>query len=235
MRLTTLVVAGLLVIGTPAFAQIPADVLARAESGDPRAQFVVGYVYATGEDVPQDQAEAARWYRLAAEQGHANAQLNLGIRYATGEGVPEDDAEAVRWYRLAAEQALPEARVNLGYMYAIGEGVSEDHAEAARWYRLAAEQGNTDAQLYLGVIHANGRGVLENMERAYMWFSVAATGGSGEDRDNAADNRDLVSETFTPEQRARAQALATTCLNSNFTTCGEVAAGLLVGGSPATP
>ena len=33
-RLATLVVASLLVLGSPAFAQIPADLLARAESGD---------------------------------------------------------------------------------------------------------------------------------------------------------------------------------------------------------
>ena len=61
-------------------------------------------MYANGEGVPQDDAEAVRWYRLAAEQGNAGAQLNLGAMYSNGEGVPQDDAEAVRWYRLAAEQ-----------------------------------------------------------------------------------------------------------------------------------
>ena len=54
--------------------------------------------------MPQDDAEAVRWFRLAAEQGDATAQNNLGVRYGTGRGVPQDDAEAVRWYRLAAEQ-----------------------------------------------------------------------------------------------------------------------------------
>ena len=52
----------------------------------------------------EDDAEAVRWYRLAADQGHAYAQNNLGAMYANGDGVPEDDAEAVRWYRLAADQ-----------------------------------------------------------------------------------------------------------------------------------
>ena len=31
-------------------------------------------------------AEAARWYRLAADQGHAGAQYNLGLMYANGRG-----------------------------------------------------------------------------------------------------------------------------------------------------
>ena len=52
----------------------------------------------------EDDAEAVRWYRLAADQGHADAQVFLGLKYANGEGVVEDDAEAVRWYRLAADQ-----------------------------------------------------------------------------------------------------------------------------------
>ena len=60
-------------------------------------------MYATGEGVPEDDAEAVRWYRLAAEQDDASAQYFLGFAYANGRGVPEDYAEAVRWYRLAAE------------------------------------------------------------------------------------------------------------------------------------
>ena len=50
--------------------------------------------------MPEDDAEAVRWYRLAADQGHAGAQHRLGWMcpsHDNGRGVPEDDAEAVRW------------------------------------------------------------------------------------------------------------------------------------------
>ncbi len=40
--------------------------------------------------MPEDAAEAVRWYRLAADQGYAAAQYNLGIMYASGLGVPLD-------------------------------------------------------------------------------------------------------------------------------------------------
>ncbi len=60
-------------------------------------------MYNSGRGVPQDDAEAVRWYRLAAEQGLALAQYSLGVRYASGQGVPQDHAEAVRWFRLALE------------------------------------------------------------------------------------------------------------------------------------
>ena len=51
-------------------------------------------MYDVGFGVPQDAAEAIRWYHLAAEQGHAGAQGGLGDMYANGEGVPQDAADA---------------------------------------------------------------------------------------------------------------------------------------------
>ena len=96
--------------------------------------------------MPEDDAEAARWYRLAADQGHADAQNNLGLKYASGEGVVEDDAEAVRWYRLAADQGLANAQYNLGLMYAKGEGVLQDNVTAHMWFNIAGANGAEDGR-----------------------------------------------------------------------------------------
>ena len=85
-----------------------------AEQGDATAQYNLGNMYDSGRVVPENDAEAVRWYRLAAEQGDAASQNNLGFMYARGEGVPENDAEAVKWYRLAAEQGHASAQFNLG-------------------------------------------------------------------------------------------------------------------------
>ena len=115
-------------------------------------------MYAEGNDVPEDDAEAVRWYRLAAEQGHASAQNNLGLMYAEGNGVPEDDAEAVRWYRLAAEHGHALAQTNLGFMYGNGDGVPEDLVLAYMWFNLSAAQGNETAQ-------GNEEGIEQYMTR----------------------------------------------------------------------
>ncbi len=40
-----------------------------AEQGYAGAQFYLGVMYATGRGLPQDYAEAVKWYRKAAEQG----------------------------------------------------------------------------------------------------------------------------------------------------------------------
>ena len=96
-----LVALALVVAFTPALhAQSDIDRLrARAEQGDPTAQFNLARLYATGIGVPLSEtdadAAAAQWYRLAAAQGHAGAQHGLGLKYDTGIGVPEDDAEAI--------------------------------------------------------------------------------------------------------------------------------------------
>ncbi len=49
-----------------------------AEQGDAKAQFNLGVMYSDGRGVPQNDAEAVKWFRLAAEQGDASAQYNLG-------------------------------------------------------------------------------------------------------------------------------------------------------------
>ncbi len=41
-------------------------------------------LYANGQGVPQDYAQAVAWYRKAAEQGYAKVQTNLGVMYANG-------------------------------------------------------------------------------------------------------------------------------------------------------
>ena len=40
-------------------------------------------MYATGRSVLKDDAEAAKWFRLAAEQGVASAQYDLGLSYGS--------------------------------------------------------------------------------------------------------------------------------------------------------
>ena len=103
-------------------------------------------MYGTDEGVPQDYAEAVKWFRLAADQGDASAQFNLGFRYYAGEGVPQDYGEAVKWYRLAADQGHASAQNNLGIMYDNGEGVPQNYIQAHMWLNLAGARGDEDSR-----------------------------------------------------------------------------------------
>ena len=83
-----------------------------AERGLAFAQVNLGLMYDLGVGVPENKAEAARWYRLAAEQGYAIGQYNLGLMYANGEGIPQNNARAYMWWSVAAAQGNESARGN---------------------------------------------------------------------------------------------------------------------------
>ena len=149
-----------------------------AEQGDAEAQDSLGWAYRLGYGVPEDFAEAAKWFRRAAEQGYADAQLSLGVAYECGEGVPKDSAEAVRWYRRAAEQGLDAAQYCLGTSYLFGDGVPEDREKSEKWLLRAAEQGNEDAQFQLGEMYSDNEGIWQNNAEAAKWFDAAAKQGN---------------------------------------------------------
>ena len=140
-------------LGVPALAgQLPPELLERAERGDAVAQNELGSRYYAGRGVERDDAEAARWIRLAATQGYAPAQYNLGLLHFRNRGVAGSDAEAARWYRAAAEQGYAPAQAGLGYLYIYGAGVGEDHVRAYMWLELAWRGAETafTRRLYAG-------------------------------------------------------------------------------------
>jgi TPR repeat protein len=115
-----------------------------AESGKAvaLAESNLGRMYANGQGVAKDDAQAAVWYRKAADQGDAYAERNLGGMYANGRGIPQDDTQAAVWYRKAADQGDAAAQYNLGLMYANGQGVQQNNAQTVRWFARAAQQIN---------------------------------------------------------------------------------------------
>ena len=78
------------------------EIKTKAEMGNSIAQFNLGVMYAKGEGVEKDYAEALKWFRKAAEQGNSVAQYSLGLMYYIGQGVEKDHVEAYAWYNLAA-------------------------------------------------------------------------------------------------------------------------------------
>lgn len=85
-----------------------------ADPGNAAAQNKLGFNYANGLGVQQDDDEAVKWFRKSAEQEIAEAQYNLGVMYDHGRGVVQSYREAVRWYRKSAEQGFASAQYNLG-------------------------------------------------------------------------------------------------------------------------
>ncbi len=159
------------------FAQAYQIWLPLAEAGDSDAQFGVGVILDNGQGVSENDAEAAKWYRLAAEHGNPDAQFNLALLYDSGKGVEQNKEEASFWYRKAAVTGHVGAQYNLALMYENGDGIDRDPAIAAFWYRKAAEQGHAKAQNNLGVLYDKGVGVAEDKAEAAKWYAAAAEQG----------------------------------------------------------
>ena len=97
-----------------------------AEQGDAAVQLILGFMYDTG-GVPydfveemrmnadgrgifKDDAEAVKWYRMAAEQGSTTAKFKLGYMYADGRGVLKDSVIAHMWLNIAGTNGEEDAR-----------------------------------------------------------------------------------------------------------------------------
>lgn len=72
-----------------------------AEQGDVPMQLLVGSIYDLGQGVPQDDAEAAKWYERAATRGSAKGQYQLGALYARS-AQAKDPFQGYKWLTIAA-------------------------------------------------------------------------------------------------------------------------------------
>jgi TPR repeat protein len=126
-----------------------------ADAGHPKAQALLGYIF----DKAEQDAEAMRYYRLAADQGDPAGEYGVATLYAAGEGVEKDDAEALRWFSMAAEKGHGPAIDVLADAYLQGAlGLEPDREEALRLLRMGAAEGYEPARRKLLSLEAGEGG-----------------------------------------------------------------------------
>lgn len=185
---------------------------AAAARGEGGAAFEVAVRYAEGKGVPQNFAEATKWYTKAADKGVVPAMFRLATIMEKGLNGKKDIDGARRYYLLAAERGSAKAMHNLAVLDADGGGKGPNYQSAAVWFRKAAERGIADSQYNLGILYARGIGVEQNLAESFKWFSLAAAQGDADaarKRDDVANRLDaqslaaakLAIQTFTPERQ----------------------------------
>lgn len=92
-----------------------------------------------GLGVPQSNAEAVKWYRLAAKQGQALAQAALGSMYSLGRRVPPDYIQAHIWLSRAISRLPPGEKHTLVTRNRSVLAVLMTSAQIAEAERLARE------------------------------------------------------------------------------------------------
>ena len=112
------------------------EMKALADQGLAAAQYNLALMYDNGEGVPENDAEAVKWYRKAADQGHSGAQYNLGLMYADGRGVPENSIRAYVWWSMAKTQGYADAATNLDILkpQMTPQQIADGQALAAKCY-----------------------------------------------------------------------------------------------------
>jgi uncharacterized protein len=133
-------------------------------------------MYEKGDDVPQNLADAAKWYRRAAEQKDPRAMVRLASMLVNGAGVPRDYAQAFQLCHATAKDYTP-GQYCVGYLYQYGFGVKKDESEAAKWYEKSAAGRHSPAYLALGQMYWKGQGVKADLVASYLWFFQAYAEG----------------------------------------------------------
>jgi hypothetical protein len=72
-----------------------------ADDGNMYCQYWLGYAYASGQGVTEDEYEGNKWWRLSARQGYDGAMIQMSNRYEYGSTVPKDLVSAYMWAELA--------------------------------------------------------------------------------------------------------------------------------------
>jgi len=111
------------------------DLRTFAEQGDAEAQWGLGILYHNGEGVPQDDAEAVRWFRRAADQAYVPALSALGSHYWSGRGVTQDYAQAYFWFQLALAEGDGKSKSLLEGLATqmTGSQIAEARQQAEAW------------------------------------------------------------------------------------------------------
>jgi TPR repeat protein len=162
-----------------------ARMVARADSGDVRAQSGLALAYLRGESIQTNPRAALHWAEQAGKAGDPLGQYLAGTLYHQGEGVAVDYRLAFRWFAAAAQRGNIRAMHNLAIAYAEGQGTRRDAAKAAQWFARAADHGYVDSAFDLAVLFERGDGLPQDPVQALKWYQIAAALGDVPSRERA--------------------------------------------------
>lgn len=144
------------------------------------AALQLGRIYRDGKLVPQDFAQAKKYFKSAATSNLTRI-----------------------WYRYGNA----DAQYELAVLLQSGSGGKPDHPAAESWFQKAAAQGDARSQLALAKMYFNGSGIKRNIEQAFIWSSLAAAVLNDAALKEAENIRDQTQAQLNPKLLAKSKAL----------------------------
>lgn len=81
-----------------------------AVSGDPEAQYNIGWMYLNGYGLAINDSLALEWWQRASNQGYTDAAFSLAMLYSMGDGqVKKDPGRALDYYLIAIDDGHEDA------------------------------------------------------------------------------------------------------------------------------
>ncbi len=151
-----------------------AQLIRKAESGGPDAQYLVGRLYRDGPVLIPDSVEAGDWFDQSARQGVVAAQYALGRLYLTDDAEVYDAELGIQWLEYAAHHGSDRAAYRLGKEYLRGKVVERNVAKAMEYLTQSAKTGSQYAQYTLGKLYLD----KQDQTQAHCWFSQSAAQGN---------------------------------------------------------
>jgi len=168
---------------TPASAAegVVAQLKTAAEAGDAEAFSTLGFCYANGRGVTQDDAEARKFFEQASNQGSIAGKGNLGLFLIQGRGGDKEIERGVSLMEEAAKAGNLESHTFLGQVYYFGlhDGGKPDYHKAYEHLLPAAEKDHAASQNMIGVIFKDGLAGKIDRDAARVWLEKAAFNGNG--------------------------------------------------------
>lgn len=147
----------------------PDAMIAKAQNGDPEAQYELGQAYVWGRAVPRDFEQSAYWLRKAARAGNMQAQSYLGsFSLLLNDYVSLEESR--QWLEKAALQGDAGSLSMLIYGYLMGldngyDKYERSHAQAVKWLKVGVAKGDKSSLIMAAPLFAMG--VLEPHDDNY--------------------------------------------------------------------
>lgn len=123
---------------------------------------LLGYNYANGKGLRQDDTQARIYYTKACDQGNSNACGHLGNMYRYGKGGIKDETKARAIYEQGCDLGSMESCHNLGDMFRNGAGGTKKEVQARALFKKACDGGIPAGCGTLGFMYDVGAGGVKD-------------------------------------------------------------------------
>jgi TPR repeat protein len=98
-----------------------------AKAGNPKAQFDLAIMYASGKGVKKDERMAFYWFHKSARGGNIEAKYYMGLSFEQGRGVKPNPHLARYWFKQALKGRHPKALYHLSQIEAFLNNKNRNH------------------------------------------------------------------------------------------------------------